>query len=129
MTATVTPDVRANAGRALAWSLLNTAVAKFGTVAIGIALARMLGPEEFGTFAVATVALLAVLSFNELGVSLAIVRWEGDPADMAPTVTTISTVMSAVLAHGDGPAARAFTAAMGDSGGDRCPCSCSRSAC
>lgn len=113
MTATVTPDARANAGRALAWSLLNTAVAKFGTVAIGIALARMLGPEEFGTFAVATVALLAVLSFNELGVSLAIVRWEGDPADMAPTVTTISTVMSFVLGMMMVAAAPAFTAAMG----------------
>ena len=52
---------------------------RFGTLAIGIALARLLGPEAFGTFAVATVALLAMLSFNELGVSLAIVRWADDP--------------------------------------------------
>lgn len=112
MTSTEAP-VRVSAGRALAWSLLNTAVARFGTVAIGIALARLLGPEEFGTFAVATVALLAVLSFNELGVSLAIVRWERDPCEIAPTVTTISTAMSAALAGAMVLAAPAFTSTMG----------------
>ncbi len=112
MTST-TSSVRPDAGRALAWSLLNTAIAKFGTVAIGVALARLLGPEEFGTFAVATVALLAVLSFNELGVSLAIVRWERDPAEIAPTVTTISTAMSAALAGVMVLVAPAFTAMMG----------------
>ena len=104
--------VRPDAGRALAWSLLNTAVSKFGTIAIGIALARLLGPAEFGTFAVATVALLAVLSFNELGVSLAIVRWERDPAEIAPTVTTISTAMSVLLAGLMVLLAPSFTAAM-----------------
>ena len=49
------------------WSFANTVVARFGTLAIGIVLARLLGPEEFGTFAVAFVALMAILSFNELG--------------------------------------------------------------
>ena len=33
-------------------------------------LARMLGPHVFGTYAVAWVALLAVLSLNDLSVSL-----------------------------------------------------------
>ena len=78
---------RATAGRALAWSLLNTVVARVGTLAIGIVLARMLGPEEFGTYAVAFVALIALLSFNELGVSLAIVRWPGDPRSSRPPST------------------------------------------
>ncbi|QIX28839.1 oligosaccharide flippase family protein [Nocardioides sp. JQ2195] len=88
-------------------------VARFGTLAIGIALARMLGPEEFGTYAVALVALLAILSFNELGVSLAIVRWEEDPAEIAPTVTTISVGMSAVLTGAAVWAAPYFASAMG----------------
>ena len=78
------------ASRALGWSFLSNAGARFGTLAIGVLLARLLGPHAFGTFAVALVALLAVLSFNELGVSLAIVRWQGDPAEIAPTVTTLS---------------------------------------
>lgn len=104
------------AGRALSWSFVNTAVSRFGTLAIGIVLARLLGPAQFGTFAVATVALVAVLSFNELGVSLAIVRWTGDPQHIAPTVTTISVVTSAALTVGAIMAAPAFATAMGDPG-------------
>jgi PST family polysaccharide transporter len=102
------------AGRALGWSFASTAVAKLSTLAIGIVLARVLGPHEFGTFAVATVALLAVLSFNELGVSLAIVRWPGDPREIAPTVTTISVLSSSVICLACFLGAPAFSAAMGD---------------
>ena len=91
-------------------------LAAFGTLAIGIVLARLLGPEAFGTFAVATVALVAVLSFNELGVSLAIVRWPGDPRTIAPTVTTIAVTFSVLLATVGFFAAPAFATAMGDPG-------------
>lgn len=104
------------ASRALTWSFVNTAVSRLGTLTIGIVLARLLGPEAFGTFAVATVALVAVLSFNELGVSLAIVRWQGDPKVIAPTVTTISVVSSLLLTIGGYLAAPGFAAAMGDPG-------------
>ncbi|WP_432245328.1 oligosaccharide flippase family protein [Arthrobacter sp. G.S.26] len=102
------------ASAALAWSLLNTGVAKLGTLGIGILLARILGPDSYGTFAVAMVALLAVLTFNELGVSLAIVRWPGDPADIAPTVTTISILSSCLFCLAGLWAAPWFAAAMGD---------------
>jgi PST family polysaccharide transporter len=104
----------ARAGRALGWSIASTAASKLSTLAIGIVLARLLGPHAFGTFAVATVALLAVLSFNELGVSLAIVRWPGDPEEIAPTVTTISALSSAAICLGCYVGAPAFSAAMGD---------------
>lgn len=99
--------------RALGWSLVNTAVGRLGTLAIGIALARLLGPQEFGLFAVAMVALLAVLSFNELGVSLAIVRWPGEPGQIAPTVATISMASSVLVYAGCFLGAPAFAAAMG----------------
>jgi O-antigen/teichoic acid export membrane protein len=92
------PTLARRAGRALAVNVVNTVVSRLGTLAIGIALARILGPEEFGTFAFALVALLAVLSFNELGVSLAIVRWPDPPDKIAPTVATLSTGASVVLA-------------------------------
>jgi O-antigen/teichoic acid export membrane protein len=82
---------------AYGWSVLNTGLSRLGTLAVGIVLARLLGPSEFGTFAVAVVALMAVLSFNELGVSLAIVRWPGDPREIAPTVNTISVAASVGL--------------------------------
>ena len=102
------------AGKALGWSFLSTALGRLSTLGIGIALARMLGPAEFGTFAVAMVALLAMLSFNELGVSLAIVRWPGDPKEIAPTVATISMLSSVAIYIACFLAAPAFAAAMGE---------------
>jgi PST family polysaccharide transporter len=85
------------AGRALGWSFANTALSRLSTLAIGIVLARILGPAEFGTYAVALVVLLALLSVNELGVSLAIVRWPGDPKEIAPTVATLSVAGSVLV--------------------------------
>jgi PST family polysaccharide transporter len=83
--------------KALGLSFLNTAVGRVGTVLTGILLAHILVPADFGAFAVALVALTAVLSINELGVSLALVRWPGDPRSIAPTVTTISMISSVAL--------------------------------
>lgn len=101
------------AGRALGINVLNTMAARLGTLVIGVAIARILGPKEFGTFAVGMLALLAVLSFNELGVSLAIVRWPGPPREIAPTVATLSTVSSVILAIVAVAVAPIFCAAMG----------------
>jgi len=106
----------ASASAALGWSLLNTGIAKLGTLGIGIVLARLLGPESYGTFAVAMVALLAVLTFNELGVSLAIVRWPGDPRAIAPTVTTLSIASSTLFCVAGLAAAPWFAGVMGDPG-------------
>ncbi len=107
------PTLATRASRALGLNLLNTIVSRVGTFAIGIALARILGPEEFGTFAVALLALMAVLSFNELGVSLAIVRWPGDPKKIAPTVQTLCTASSVIFFLVAVALAPAFCAAMG----------------
>jgi O-antigen/teichoic acid export membrane protein len=104
----------ARAGRALGWSFVSTAFGRLSTLAIGIALARILGPAEFGTFAVAMVALIALLSFNELGVSLAVVRWPAEPDEIAPTVATISLLSSTVIYVGCFFGAPAFASAMGD---------------
>jgi O-antigen/teichoic acid export membrane protein len=101
------------ASRALGWSFFSTALGRLGTLGIGILLARLLGPHQFGTAAVAYVALIAVLSFNELGVSLAIVRWPSEPDEIAPTVSTISVGTSLLLFAGLYLAAPAFAAAMG----------------
>ena len=110
----------AQAGRALVWSLVNTGFGRLGTLAIGIVLARVLGPAEFGTYAVAFVALMAMLSFNELGVSLAIVRWQRDPAEIAPTVNTLSVAASVVVTVAAVLAAPWFATAMGDESATRC---------
>ncbi|MGW4638074.1 oligosaccharide flippase family protein [Sphaerisporangium sp. NPDC004334] len=108
------PSLGSRAGRALGWSLLSTIAARLGTLAVGITLARVLGPAQFGTFAVALVALLAMLSINELGVSLAIVRWPGDPRSIVPTVATMSAGFSVLVCGAFVAAAPAFAAVMGN---------------
>jgi PST family polysaccharide transporter len=101
------------ASRALGWSFANNATARLGALPVGIVLARLLGPHAFGTYAVALVALTAVLSFNDLGVSLAIVRWEGEPAEIAPTVATLSVTSSLITYAGCFLGAPVFASAMG----------------
>jgi len=103
----------ATAVRALGWTFASNALSKLGTVGIGVVLARTLGPHTFGTYAVAWVALLAMLSLNDLSVSLAIVRWPGDPAEIAPTVTTIAVTGSVALYAACFCAAPWYASAMG----------------
>jgi len=85
------------ARRALWWSVANNIVGRVGTTLMGIVLARLLVPEDYGVYAVALVALNALLSMNELGVSLAIVRRSGDVSRIAPTVKTLAMASSLVL--------------------------------
>lgn len=80
------------------WSLVNTVVLRLGNFATGIVLARFaLGPAAWGVYGIAQTVLLVLLSANELGVGLAIVRWEGDARRFAPTVLTLSTLSSGLL--------------------------------
>ena len=102
------------ASRALGWSFASTLLTRVTTLGTGIVLARLLGPHAFGTYAVALVALLAMQTFNELGVSLAIVRWEDDPREITPTVTTISVFVSCLAYIACFFGAPAFAATMGD---------------
>ena len=85
------------ARRALWWSVANNIVGRVGTTLMGIVLARLLVPEDYGVYAVALVALNGLLSMNELGVSLAIVRRPGDVSRIAPTVKTLALGSSIVL--------------------------------
>ncbi|WP_314250233.1 oligosaccharide flippase family protein [Streptomyces kutzneri] len=101
-TASTTPAAAPSLGRkvgsAAKWSLINTVVMRLGNFATGIVLARFfLGPEAWGVYGIAQTVLLVLLSANELGVSLAIVRWEGDPRRFAPTVLTLSAASSCLL--------------------------------
>lgn len=85
------------AKRALWWSILNNLVGRAGTTLMGIVLARILVPEDYGIYAVALVTFNVLVSMNELGVSVAIVRWPGAVDRIAPTVATLATLSSLVL--------------------------------
>ncbi len=95
---TADPGIGGHIRRGVRWSLVNTIVMRLGNFLIGVILARgLLGPRDWGLYAIGLVALAVLLSANELGVSLAIVRWEGDPRRFAPTVLTLSLVSSLLL--------------------------------
>ena len=80
------------------WSMLNTIVVRICTFLVTILLARtVFGPRVWGLYAVSQVVLAILLSANELGVSAAIIRWEGDIRAIARTVLTISVTFSVVL--------------------------------
>ncbi|HEU5332332.1 MAG TPA: oligosaccharide flippase family protein [Actinocrinis sp.] len=80
------------------WSFINSLVIRIGTFLTGIVLARgLLTPRDWGLYAIGLTALAVLLSANELGVSLAIVRWEGEVRDFAPTVLTLSVGFSGFL--------------------------------
>jgi lipopolysaccharide exporter len=104
-------------GRKLAgaafWSAANTALLRLGQLGISIVIARLVAPDEFGTFVVALVAYQIIISVSEIGVSSALVR-EIDNADrIAPTVATIAIASSSVLALLMFLAAPAFASALG----------------
>jgi O-antigen/teichoic acid export membrane protein len=92
-----TPSIGRRVGRGALWSLANNVVLRLGTLAAGIALARILSPTDYGVFAVALVAMTLLQAFNELGVSLALVRWERPVQEFAGTAMTIAMGFSAGL--------------------------------
>ncbi|GAA3593853.1 lipopolysaccharide biosynthesis protein [Kineosporia mesophila] len=102
MTSSVAPETAPETGlggrvlSALRWSFVATVVIRFSSLGVSVAMARLLGPSEFGVYAVAFVVLAAVLSLNELGVSVALVRYQGDERVVVPTVATLSMLGSLV---------------------------------
>jgi O-antigen/teichoic acid export membrane protein len=102
----------ANVRHGVMWSLLNNLSSRLASIVSGIILARLLVPEDYGVFAVALVVLTALLSMNELGVSVAIVRWEQGVERIAPTVTTLAVATSVGLYVGCFFAAPTIAAAL-----------------
>jgi hypothetical protein len=63
---------------------LDAVSARSGTLVIGLVLARMLSPREFGAFGVVVVALLGAQSIGQLGTGSALTLWRTAPEDIAP---------------------------------------------
>jgi O-antigen/teichoic acid export membrane protein len=80
------------------WSMINTLVLRVANFTVGVVLARtVFGPQAWGLYAISQLVLSVVLSANEMGVSLAVVRWEGDIRGIARTALTLSLASSATL--------------------------------
>jgi PST family polysaccharide transporter len=99
-----TPDAQAsreglsgNIQRGLAWSTLNSLMLRLGSLVVGMVLARLLAPEDFGIYAIALTVQAVLLTLADLGMSVDLVRAE-NPDRRAPTVATVSLGCGVVLA-------------------------------
>jgi O-antigen/teichoic acid export membrane protein len=85
------------AGRGLRWSLIGAFATRFGGLALGMVLARLLTPEDFGLYAIALGAMYFVMHVNDVGLIAATVQWRGRIEEMAPTATTLALTFSVVI--------------------------------
>lgn len=90
------PDLGVRVRRGLAWSAVNNIVVRAAGLGVGIILARLLTPADFGVYAVAITVQMILVTLAELGISADLIR-RGDIARRGPTVATISMAASAVL--------------------------------
>jgi PST family polysaccharide transporter len=77
-------------------SLLNTSLSRIGMFLLGVALARLLAPEDFGVYATALVVQTMLIMIRDIGSAAAIVRHRGDVAPLLPTAWTLSLVGGAL---------------------------------
>lgn len=95
--ATGADDLGRMVARGLRWSLVSNLTARVGTVLMGVVLARLLAPSEYGVYTVAFVALIVLSNINDLGIETALVRHPGNVDDVGRTAVTVVGGSSVVL--------------------------------
>ncbi len=86
----------AQARSGLVWSLINSVAARVLNVIAGLVIARIVTPEEFGTYAAAMLVMTIVLSMNEIGLSVAVIRWKEGLDRVTPTAVSGSLISSSI---------------------------------
>jgi O-antigen/teichoic acid export membrane protein len=95
--AALEPSLRRLVAVNLGWGLASQTGARVVSAAIGIVLARILVPADYGVFAVASIVMELLISVNDLGLFTAIVRHRGDVTSAARTAASLTMVSSALL--------------------------------
>lgn len=101
-------------GRQAVWNYLVFAVSRSTTLVMTVVLARMLGPAEFGLFALALLVMTMFDYVRDLGVAAAVVQSPQPWSRLAPTALTLSTVFGLLAGALVAATAPWTTAAMGD---------------
>lgn len=107
-----TAGLGARVRRGLAWSALSTLTLRVGGFLVGIVLARVLGPSEFGVYAVALTVQAVLITLADLGLSADLIR-SHEPERLAPTVGLVSLVAGGALTAGMVLTAPLVAGAMG----------------
>lgn len=90
-------SLRTQVARAAAWSGMATIVLRLSGMVVGIVLARILTPEQFGVFAVAITVQGILMTVADLGLSADIIRSD-EPGRIAPTVAALGLISGGTLA-------------------------------
>jgi len=90
-------SLRKQATSGAAWSGVSTIVLRLGSLMVGIVLARLLTPEQFGVFAVALTVQSILMTVADLGLSSDLVRAE-DPDRIAPTIASLGLLSGSLTA-------------------------------
>jgi PST family polysaccharide transporter len=96
----VSETIGRQAGRGLRWSLVGNFVNKLGSFTVGLVLARLLAPSDFGVFAVALAAMQFVMHVNDVGLIAATMQWRGKLEEMAPTAASMAVAFSLLIYGG-----------------------------
>jgi lipopolysaccharide exporter len=105
---------RRTIGRQAMWNYLVFALSKAMTLIMTVALARLLGPEDFGLFALALVVMTMFDFVRDLGVAAALVQRPEPWSRLAPTGLTLSLVAGAVMGAGAFLVAPAAAGVLGE---------------
>ncbi|UZX05688.1 oligosaccharide flippase family protein [Arthrobacter sp. CDRTa11] len=98
MTVVARDSLRSVIGSGLAWSTVNSLLLRLGSFAVGIFLARLLAPEQFGVFAVALTVQAVLITLADLGMSTDLIRSDNAKAEAkAPTVATLALISGATM--------------------------------
>lgn len=84
-------------GSGFRWSLASRVGGRIVTFGMGVVIARILVPEDFGVYAVALAAMNLLMTINDLGLIPSIVQSRQPFARLAPTATTLTLGFSVVL--------------------------------
>ncbi|GHH72622.1 oligosaccharide flippase family protein [Promicromonospora soli] len=101
--------------RALRWSTTGTLVVRLGNLGLGIVVARIVSPEEFGLYAIALTVQSVVMALADLGLSADLIR-SPDFARRTGPVAVLGLVTGGSLTVAAALSAPALATAMGGPG-------------
>ncbi|MFD7310146.1 oligosaccharide flippase family protein [Promicromonospora sp. NPDC059942] len=102
-------------GNALRWSTTGTVVVRLGNLGLGIVIARIVSPEEFGLYAIALTVQSVVMALADLGLSADLVRSPDFERRTGP-VAVLGLVTGGTLTLVTALSAPALASAMGGPG-------------